>query len=124
MLLETIAAALVPVGVEGLKQLIVRFTGGVKPTTVEEQIKLQDAEVGRLQALAALDNPYGTPSQWVVDLRASSRYVGALTVIGAGLLTLYIPDMPKEIVLVAMEGASVCFGFLFGQRIVVNFKGK
>lgn len=122
MLLETIAAALVPVGIEGIKQLIVKFTGGVKPTTVDEQIKLQDADVSRLKALAALDNPYGTPSQWVVDLRASSRYLGALTVIGVGVTTLYIPDMPAEVLSVAMEASSVCFGFLFGQRIIVNAK--
>lgn len=122
MLLETIAAALVPVGIEGIKQLIVKFTGGVKPTTVDEQIKLQDADVSRLKALAALDNPYGTPSQWVVDLRASSRYLGALTVIGVGVTTLYIPNMPAEVLSVAMEASSVCFGFLFGQRIIVNAK--
>lgn len=124
MLLETVIASLVPVGVEGVKQLITKFTGGVKATTVEEEIKLQDAEIKRLEALAALDNPHGTPSQWVVDLRASSRYLGALGVILAGTLTLYIPNMPKEVVAVAMEAASVCFGFLFGQRIVINFKGK
>lgn len=122
MLIETIIAALVPVGVEGIKQAIVKWTGGVKPTTVEEQIKLQDAEVGRIKALAELDNPHGTPSQWVVDLRAASRYVGALVVIIAGLITLYIPNMPKELVQVAMEATGVVFGFLFGQRITVNFK--
>jgi len=124
MLLETIVAALVPVGVEGIKQLIVQFTGGVKATTVAEQIQLQDADVKRLEALAALDNPHGTPSQWVVDLRASSRYLGALGVIAAGVVTLYIPDMPKEVVMIAMEASSVCFGFLFGQRILVNFGKK
>lgn len=120
MLLETIAAALVPVGIEGIKQLIIKFTGGVRATSVAEQIQLQDADVRRLEALAALDNPYGTPSQWVVDLRASSRYLGALGVIAAGTLTLYVPEMPPEVVAVAMEAASVCFGFLFGQRILIN----
>jgi len=122
MLLETIIAAIVPVGVEGIKQAIVKWTGGVKPTTVDEQIKLQQADVERLKALAELDNPHGTPSQWVVDLRASSRYVGALLVIVAGLLSLYVPEMPEVLVSVAMEAVGVVFGFLFGQRIVVNFK--
>lgn len=124
MLIETAVAALIPVGVEGIKQVIVRWTGEVKPTTVDEQLKLLDADIRRLEAIAALDNPHGTPSQWVIDLRASSRYLGALAIIAAGILTLYIPNMPKEIVAIAMEGASVCFGFLFGQRIIVNFKGK
>lgn len=122
MLVETIVAALVPVGVEGIKQAIVKWTGGVKPTTIDEQIKLGQADIDRLKALAELDNPHGTPSQWVVDLRASSRYIGALVVILAGLLSLYTPNMPKEVVAIAMEAVGVVFGFLFGQRIVVNFK--
>lgn len=122
MIIETIIAALVPVGVEGIKQAITKWTGGVKPTTVDEQIKLQEADIRRLEAVAKLDNPYGTPSQWVVDLRASSRYIGALVVILAGLFTLYIPNMPPEIITLAMEATGVVFGFLFGQRIVVNFK--
>lgn len=122
MLVETIIAALVPVGVDGIKQLIMRFTGGVKPTTIAEQVQLDQSDIERLKAVAALDNPYGTPSQWVVDLRASSRYVGALVVIIAGLSTLYIPTMPKELVLIALDAVGVVFGFLFGHRIVINSK--
>ena len=78
MILETIIGALVPVGIDGIKSLIGMFTGGVKPISVDEQIKMDNNEINKLQALAALDNPYGSPSQWVVDLRASSRYLGAL----------------------------------------------
>jgi len=122
MIIETIVAALVPVGIEGIKQAITKWTGGVKPTTVDEQIKLQEADISRLEAVAKLDNPYGVPSQWVVDLRASSRYIGALGVIAAGLITLYVPNMPDYIIALAMEATGVVFGFLFGQRIVVNFK--
>lgn len=122
MLVETIVAALVPVGIEGIKQAIVKWTGGVKPTTIDDQIKLQDAEIRRIEALAALDNPYGTPSQWVIDLRASSRYIGALVVILAGILCLYLPNQDDAVVAIAMEGVGVVFGFLFGQRIVINTK--
>ncbi len=122
MLLETIVASLVPVGIEGIKQLINKVTGGPQPTTVDDQIKLQDADIRRLEALAKLDDPHGTPSQWVVDLRASSRYLGALFVIASCIVTLYVPNMPKEIVLVALDAVSIVFGFLFGQRIVTNFK--
>lgn len=122
MLIETILAALVPVGVEGVKQAINKWTGGVQPTSIDDQIKLQNADIERLKALAELDNPHGTPSQWVVDLRASSRYLGALLVIVAGLIALYIPNLPKEVVAIAMEAVGIVFGFLFGQRITVNFK--
>lgn len=125
MLLASVVSALVPVGVEGIRQLITKFTGGVKPASVDEQIKLDQSDIERLKALAALDNPGGTPSQWVIDLRASSRYLGALITIFAGIATMFIAEIPIEAKAVALEAASVCFGFLFGQRIIVNnFKGK
>ena len=121
MILETILAALVPVGVEGIKQVISKFTGGVRPASVEEQIRLNDSEVGKLNAIAAMDNPFGTPSQWVVDLRASSRYIGALLVIAAGVTSIYLPvdDYTKGI---ALEAANIAFGFLFGSRIMANLQ--
>ena len=121
MILETILAALVPVGVEGIKQVISKFTGGVRPASVDEQIRLNDSEVGKLNAIAAMDNPFGTPSQWVVDLRASSRYIGALLVIAVGITSIYLPvdDYTKGI---ALEAANIAFGFLFGSRIMANLQ--
>ena len=119
MLLETIIGSLVPVGVEGIKQLIVKFTGGVKPVTIEEQLKLDQSEIDRLKALAELDNPYGTPSQWVIDLRASSRYLGALATIVVGLSTLYI-QVPEQVQMIGLQAANIAFGFLFGTRIMIN----
>lgn len=121
MLLETIIGALVPVGVEGVKQLITRFAGGVRPTSVAEQIQLDQNEVERLKALALLDTPVGTPSQWVVDLRAASRYVGALATIAVGLSTLYIP-VDVRIQALGIEAANIAFGFLFGTRLVAAWK--
>jgi hypothetical protein len=121
MILETIIGALVPVGVDGIKQLITRFAGGVKPTTIAEQIQLDQSEIHRIEAIAKLDNPYGTPSQWVVDLRASSRYIGALVVIAVGLSTLYLPVDPF-VQRIGLEAANIAFGFLFGSRIMANLK--
>lgn len=123
MLIETIVGALLPVAVESGKQLITKWVGGVKPTTVDEQIKLDQAEVARLEALARLDTPVGTPSQWVIDLRASARYVGALLVIGVGISTLYIP-VEEQIRTLALEAANIAFGFLFGARIVAGWVKK
>ena len=121
MILETIIGALVPIGVEGLKQVINNVVGGVKPASVDEQIKLEEAEVKKLEALAKLDTPLGTPSQWVIDLRASARYLGALLVIGVGISTLYIP-VDKTIQALALEASNIAFGFLFGSRIIAAFK--
>lgn len=123
MLLETIVSALIPVGIEGVKQLITKATGGVKPTTIAEQIQLQEAENATLQVVAALDNPYGTPSQWVVDLRAASRYVSAILVIILGMVTLYIPQL-DSVRPVALELVGIVFGFLFGHRVSLGMGKK
>ena len=124
VLLTTLLSALIPVGVEGIKQVITTKLGGVKATTVEEQLKLDDQDIKRMQTVAALDNPGGTPSQWVVDLRGASRYVMAGVVIGSGVLALFVPDLPLEVKAVAYEGANIAFGFLFGQRIVTGYIKK
>ena len=121
MILETLIGALIPVGIDGVKQMFTRFAGGVKPTTVAEQLQLEEFEIKRMEALAKLDNPYGSPSQWVVDLRASSRYLGALFVIIVGIGTLFLPVAP-EIQRIGIEAANIAFGFLFGTRIMANLK--
>jgi hypothetical protein len=121
MILETIIGALVPVGIDGIKSLIGMFTGGVKPISVDEQIKLDNNEINKLEAIAKLDNPYGVPSQWVIDLRASSRYLGALFVIVVGISTLFLP-VAREIQRIGIEAANIAFGFLFGTRIMANLK--
>jgi len=121
LLLTTLLSALVPVGVEGIKQGINVLVGGVKPTTVAEQIQLDEQEIRRMGAVAALDTPVGTPSQWVVDLRASARYLAAFTVILGGV-GLAFSGVDAAIKAIGLEGANIAFGFLFGQRIVTGFK--
>jgi hypothetical protein len=120
-LISALISAFIPVAVEGAKAGINKITGGPKPYTIDDQIKLEQAEVSKLEALAKLDNPYGTPSQWVVDLRASARYLAAALVILGGLAAMYT-DVPMEAKLVCLEAVSIAFGFLFGTRIVANFK--
>lgn len=122
MIIESLLGALVPIGAEAVKQLVIKFTGGVKPATIEEQIKLDNLEIERMKALAVLDNPGGTPSQWVIDLRASSRYIGALVTIAVGLSTLFMPTVTVEIQRIGLEAANIAFGFLFGSRIVTSWK--
>ena len=123
-LLTTILSALIPVGAEGIKQYITTKLGGVKATTVQEQIALDDSEIKKLQAVAALDQPGGIPSQWVVNLRASSRYLAAWAVIAAGLLMMFLPTVGMEVKGLGFEAANIAFGFLFGSRIVSGFAKK
>jgi len=124
VILETVIGAVVPVAAEAIKQLVMRFAGGVRPATVDESIKLMKAETERLAALAALDQPGGTPSQWVVDLRASSRYIGALSVIAVGIGSLYVSELPEVVRMTALEAANIAFGFLFGSRLATTWGKK
>ena len=124
MILESLLGALIPIGAEALKQGVSKWIGGVKPATIDEQIKLDQGEISRIEALAKLDAPIGQPSQWVIDLRASARYLGALVVIACGISTLYIPGIDAAIRAIALEAANIAFGFLFGSRIVNNWSKK
>ena len=123
MIIETILASLVPVGIEGIKQAAARWFGGVRATSVDEQIKLDANEIEKIKAIAELDKPAGQPSQWVVDLRASARYLGALACISVGIGSLFFP-IAASVQALALEAANIAFGFLFGSRIVSNLMRK
>lgn len=124
MIIESIIGALVPIGAETIKQIATKWFGGVEPTTIDDKIKLENVEIERIKALAQLDAPVGTPSQWAVDLRSTARYIGALVVIAFGISSLYIPGVAPAIQATALEAANIAFGFLFGSRIVNGWNKK
>lgn len=121
-ILQNILAALLPAAVDGVKQVIGKYSGAVRPTNIDEQIKLETSTVERLKALATLDNPYGTPSQWVIDLRASFRYIAAGLVIVAGFGAQLVLQIPIEVRLACLEAACMAFSFIFGDRLNLNLK--
>ena len=124
MIWSTLLSALLPVVTQGASQLITKATGGVKPTTVAEQIELDKQDIARLEALAKLDNPVGTPSQWVIDLRASARYVAAGIVIVGGFGVVFLTGAEAQVKALALEAANIAFGFLFGSRLAANLYKK
>lgn len=121
LLLNTVISALVPVGVEGVKKVIENKFGSptVNPQTVAEKIQLDESEVKRLEAIAKLDQPGGTPSQWVVDLRAASRYVAAFIVLLGGFGLLAWVQLEAAVALIVLDAMGIVFGFLFGSRFLV-----
>ena len=121
-ILQNILAALLPVGVDAAKAVIGKFGGDVRPTNIDEQIKLDNSQVDKLKALATLDNPYGNPSQWVVDLRASFRYLAAAIVILAGLGVQLVPSVDLVIRTAGLEFAAMAFSFILGDRVYLNLK--
>ena len=93
--------------------------------SVDDQIKLDNAQVERLKALSLLDNPYGEPSQWVVDLRGAFRYVAACGLILGGICLgaygAFAND--TDFITIGIELAVAPFGFIFGERLVLSFRG-
>ena len=120
-----IASVLVPIITDFIKSSGPAISRKVFGETVDDQIKIATADVERLKALAALDNPGGTPSQWVVDMRASFRYIAACALILGGLgLALYgafgAALVNPELVVLGMDLAAAPFGFIFGERLLIN----
>ena len=119
-MIETVLlSALLPAGIDLVKGLIGgvgRKFGGL---SVDDEIKLMDANTSRLKGLAELDDPHGTPSQWVVDLRASFRYIAAAVFVVGGLSTLFVAPTFAEL---GMEAALAASSFIFGERMMLKFK--
>lgn len=124
-MLETILASVIlPAIVDlvkgGAGAISRKFVG----MSVEDEIKLKNSDVEKLKALAALDNPNGTPSQWVIDVRAIYRYAAATLVIIVGCILVYMANGNKDLVLAGLEFIGMPFGFIFGERMYLGFKGS
>lgn len=131
-LLTLILPALLPPLIDAAKGTIGAVSRKWAGLSVDDQIKLENAVVGRLQALAALDSPVGTPSQWVIDLRSSFRYIAAcisiLAGIGLGATALFNPNITSEemtsfLLPLSLDLIGVPFSFIFGERLYFGLKG-
>lgn len=120
-------SVLVPIIADWVKSAAPAVTRKVFGESVDDQVKLEQTAIERLKALSTLDNPYGTPSQWVVDLRGAFRYVSAAALILGGLgLAAYGAsfDVTDPFLIAAgLDLAASPFGFIFGERLVLTFKG-
>lgn len=121
MLISSLLPAVVDIG----KNLLGAATNKWIGMSVDEQIKLQNADVEKLKAIAELDNPHGTPSQWVVDLRASFRYIGAgISILAGGAIAVLGIDANNVAVLDAgLQLVAIPFSFIFGERLYLGLKG-
>lgn len=120
MALETLLiSAVLPAALDLFKNGMAAITRKWVGLSVDDQLKLQAADIERLKALAALDNPYGTPSAWVVDLRGAFRYVAAALLIVGGLCVVAfgVSYGNVEAIAIGMETAGAPFAFIFGERL-------
>ena len=123
-LFNLILPALVPAFTDGVRGLFAKFTGGAggQPQNMQERISLIQAETEKLKALADLDTPNGEPSKWIIDLRASYRYVIITFILLATIAVVYSPNVPVSIVAVFLDMTGACMSFIIGERMYLAIK--
>jgi hypothetical protein len=123
-LLTLIIPALIPMFSDTVRGVVNRLTGGAgaQPNNVTEAIALMKAENERLEALAKLDAPAATISKWVADLRASCRYVIAIIVVIAAVVSVYTPGVTEADTNTLVTLAGSVWSFLFGERMQIGIR--
>ena len=120
-----LASVVLPAAVDLFKNLFSGLGRKFVGLSVDDQIKLEDSAVKKLEAIAKLDNPNGTPSQWVIDLRASFRYIaaGIVIIVGGSIAVLGWYTNDTTTLTSGLDMAGMPFGFIFGERMYLGFKG-
>jgi len=124
-LLSLILPALVPAVADGARGLIAKFTGGAggQPQNIKERIELMKAESEKLQALAALDTPTGEPSKWIINLRASFRYIIISSImIFTGIIVFNSNIVGTTVVAIFLDMTGACMSFVIGERMYLAIK--
>lgn len=121
-ILETaLLSALAPAAIDIVKNFIGAIGRRIGGVSTDDQIKLQNADLEKLKTLAQLDTPVGTPSQWVIDLRSSFRYIGAGVSIVGGLLLMGLDPSVAEL---AGQLVAAPYAFIFGERLYFGLTGR
>ncbi len=127
-IVATLIPALIPSVIDAIKSLFGKLTGidPAAPKSVAEVIQLMTADTEKLKALALLDAPVGQPSQWVVDLRASFRYIAVGFVILSTVIFNFVPDRyynaQTDAFMRQICGSAVFF--ILGDRVNLSLKKK
>ena len=121
MIETALLSALPPAAVEAIKGAFGAISRKWVGLSVDDQLKLSNADLERLKVVATLDQPGGTPSQWVVDLRGSFRYIAcAVFVIGGLSMPFFAPSSAQ----LGIEAAISASSFIFGERMVLSLNKK
>lgn len=119
MIETAIFSALAPAAVEAIKGLVNGISRKFGAISVDDEIKLKNADLERLKVVATLDDPHGIPSQWVVDLRGSFRYIACgLFVVGG----LSMPFLVPTFAAIGLEAAVAASSFIFGERMILSLR--
>lgn len=125
LLVNAILPALGPALVDGVRGLAGKLfgTAGALPKSVDEQVKLYQAEAEKLKALAALDSPMGEVSPFVANVRGVGRWFAAGMILLATLYTaIFLPTNPNLPLLGAL--AEAVWFWLFGEKVYMRVGGR
>ena len=109
-----VLTSLLPVGIDLVKRHANRIISGRK-ITVDEEVKILQAETERLKALAELDKPETNISKWVADFRAAFRYMFCAAILVASMLCVLF-HAPEEVTAYMLDLLSGVTFFLIGHR--------
>jgi len=125
-LLTTLLPMLAPAFADGIRGVFSKLTGGAggSPQNVGERIELMRADNERLMALAQVDTPSGTPSQWVVDFRSSFRYITILLIWILTAMAIFDTSIKENILIILLDLSGASMSFIIGERMYFNLKGR
>jgi hypothetical protein len=123
--ITAIISSVLPGAMDWIGALVNRWTGGAGalPKNVDEVIKLKQAEVAQIEALAKLDQPGPNVSAWVANLRASFRPIIAISSLAVAVIATFTTGLPPEALNTIYMFASSVTAYLFGERMWFGMKG-
>lgn len=130
-LLATLLPGLFPPIMDGMKAIINKFTGasGYDPKSIDDAVKLMEAQAKFASAMAVLDKPEGNISSWVSNLRASFRYLAAAVIILGTLIMIIIDGLTDgkavdpQYMNAMLQMTASTFSFIFGDRLYLHLRG-
>ena len=125
-LISLILPALVPAFTDGVRGIFAKLTGGAggQPQNVTERVQLMEAEAAKLQAMASLDGNFtGQPSQWIIDLRASFRYIIISAILIFTGVVVFCPNIVgASVIAVFLDMSGCAMSFVIGERMYLSIK--
>jgi len=125
-ILSLIFPAFLPVLTDGVRGIFAKVSGcaGGQPQNVDERVKLMEAEAAKMAAMAQLDGTFtGQPAQWIVDLRASFRYIIISAILlFTGVIVFYPSIVGVTVISVFLDMSGACMSFVIGERMYLNLK--
>lgn len=117
-----VISSLLPAAIDILRSTVSKMLFGTRALTVDDEIRLMEAETAKIKALAELDAVSGQISRWVADFRASFRYIAAAAWIIISTIIIFSPQVPTEVTKIVLDLLQAVIFFIFGHRTWLYIK--